>query len=116
MDQPFHDHRQDQVPLWATLGRDDGIQAELSDGSQHGFDVAVRKSLASGEEILWRDEGLVPKQSPRGLDLLRRPVREIRQSTLQGLFAFPPTFTEEDGERGVTIGDGFDVHGSHYAH
>jgi hypothetical protein len=31
------------------------------------------------------------------------------------LVAFPPALAEEDGGRGVAVGDGLDVHGSYYA-
>ena len=80
--------------------------------------AAAKRSNSFLKNPFWYplDEGLVAKQSPQGLDLLSRPVREISQSTLEGLFAFPPTFAEEDGGRGVTIGDAFDVHGSFYSH
>jgi hypothetical protein len=33
-----------------------------------------------------------------------------------GFLALTPAFAEQDGGRGVAVGDGFDVHGSYYQH
>jgi hypothetical protein len=78
--------------------------------------VAVGKGLLGGEELLGRDQGFVAQQSPQGFDLLRRPMGKIGQGPLDGLLAFAPTLAQEDGGRGVAIGDSFDIHGTDYAH
>ena len=44
-----------------------------------------------------------------------RPIGEVGQGGLAGLAAFAPAFAQEDGGWGIAVGDGFDVHGSHYA-
>src|ERR1035437_9202297 len=45
-------------------------------------------------------------------DYLEVPRPDPGQGALEGLRAFAPTLAEEDGGRGVAIGDGLDVHGS----
>src|SRR5450759_4144984 len=70
------------------------------------------RSLEGAEHILRGDQGLVLQQAAEGFYLLFGPVGEVGQGALEGLRAFAPTFAEEDGGRGVAIGDGLDVHGS----
>src|SRR5437588_8199882 len=77
---------------------------------------AVGQSLLCGEQIVGRDQGLVVQQATEGLDFLWGPIGEVGQSALKGFVAFAPALAEEDGGRGVAVGDGLDVHGSYYAH
>src|SRR5271165_2775640 len=116
IEQALHDHGQDQVALATRLGGEDGIQPELADGPQEGFDVTVGKRLLGGEQVLGGDQRFILQQAAEGLDLLLGPMGEIGEGALVGLVAFAPTFAEEDGGRGVAVGDGLDVHGSNYAY
>ena len=63
-----------------------------------------------------RDQGFVAQQAAEGLDFFLGPIGEVGQGALAGFVAFAPALAEEDGGRGVAVGDGFDVHGSYYAH
>jgi hypothetical protein len=74
--------------------------------------VAMGESLVGAEQILRGDQGFVLQQAAEGFDFLLGPMGEVGQGALEGLRAFAPAFAEEDGGRGVAIGDGFDVHGS----
>jgi hypothetical protein len=56
------------------------------------------------------------QEAAEGLDLVLGPMREIGERTLVGLFALAPAFAEEDGGRGVAVGDDLDVHGIYYAY
>ena len=116
MNQPFRDHRHHQVALAATLGGDHGIQTELADRAQDGFDVAVRKSSLGAEEIVRRNQRLIAKQPAQGFNLSAGPVGEVGQGAFAGFLAFAPAFAQQDGGRGIAIGDGFDVHGSYYSY
>src|SRR3984957_4469319 len=78
--------------------------------------MAVGQSFLGGEQILGRDEGFVAQQAAEGLDFFLGPIGEVGQGALAGFVAFPPALAEEDGGRGVAVGDGFDVHGSYYAY
>jgi hypothetical protein len=78
--------------------------------------MAVGQSFSRSEQILGRDEGFVAQQAAEGLDFFLGPMGEVGQGALAGFVAFASALAEEDGGRGVAVGDGLDVHGSHYAH
>src|SRR3984893_391268 len=78
--------------------------------------MAVGQRFSARRQILRRDEGFVAQQSAEGLDFFLGPIGEVGQGALAGFVAFPPALAEEDGGRGVAVGDGFDVHGIYYAH
>ena len=115
--QALSDHGHDQVSFAAALRRDQAIQLELADHFQDGLHVAVRESLFGGEKILRGDQGLVAEQAAEGFDFFLGPMGEVGQGALAGFVAIAPAFAEEDGGRGVTVGDDGDVHAltkSHY--
>ena len=64
--------------------------------------------LGSGQ-IVGRDQGFVAQQAAEGLDFFLGPIGEVGQGALAGFVAFPPALAEEDGGRGVAVGDGFDI-------
>src|SRR5215469_2970472 len=72
--------------------------------------MAVGQGLLGGEQIVRRDQGLVAQQATEGLDFLRGPGGKVGQGALTGFVAFAPAFAEEDGGRGVAVGDDGDVH------
>ena len=73
--------------------------------------MTVRTRLAGGEQILRRDQGLVAQQAAQGFDFLLGPVGEVGQGALAGLGALASAFAQEDGGRGVAVGDDIDIHG-----
>jgi len=56
------------------------------------------------------------QQAAEGVDFFLRPIGEVGQGALAGFVAFAPALAEEDGGRGIAVGDGLDVHGSYYAY
>ena len=76
--------------------------------------MAVGRGLSGGQQILGGDEGLAAEGAAQGFDLWFWPIGEIGQGALQGFLSLTPAFAEEDSRSGVTVGDGFDVHGSYY--
>ena len=76
------------------------------------FDVAVREGIGDGEGLVGADEGLVAEELAEGVDLGGRPGGEVGEGALADLGALAPAFAEEDGGRGVAIGDGLHVHGN----
>src|SRR5260370_34135791 len=78
--------------------------------------MAVGQCFLGREQILGRDEGFVAQQAAEGLDFLLGPIGEVGQGALAGFVGFGSALAEADGGRGVAVGDGFDVHGSYYAH
>jgi hypothetical protein len=57
-----------------------------------------------------RDEGFVTQQATEGPDFLRRPGGKVGQGALAGFVALAPAFAEEDGWRGVAVGDDSELH------
>src|SRR6266567_6097890 len=111
IEQALDDHGHNQIALRTTLGGNHRIQAEFANGQQHGFDVAVGQSLLRGEQILGRNQGLIAQQAAEGVDFLLGPIGEVGQGTFVDFVALAVALAEEDGGRGVAIGDGLDVHG-----
>src|ERR1700736_2305369 len=112
MDQALSDHGYDEIPLPATLGGDERIEAEFSQGAQDGFHVTVGQSLLGAKEILRRDQRFIAQQAAQGFYFFLGPVGEVGQGALVGFVALAPALAEEDGGRGIAVGDGFDVHGT----
>jgi hypothetical protein len=48
--------------------RNQAIQLEPADHFQDGFDMAMRKGFLGGQQILGRDQALVPQQAAEGFD------------------------------------------------
>ena len=78
--------------------------------------MTVGKGTDDVEGIVAVDEGLVPQESPQGLDLLHGPGGEVGDGALPDLAVFPPSLTQEDGGRRVPVGDNVYVHGNAYGH
>ena len=97
IEQALRHHGQDQIPLWATPGRDQSIQAEFADRGEDGFDMAVRQSFLGGEQSLGRDEGLVLEQAAEGVDFWLGRMGEVGEGALAGFVVLAPAFAEEDG-------------------
>src|SRR5215469_17308819 len=72
--------------------------------------MAVGQDLLGGEQIVGRDQGFVAQQATEGLDFLWGPGGKVGQGALAGFVALAPAFAEEDGGRGVAVGDDGDVH------
>ena len=72
--------------------------------------MAVRQGLGGGKQIVGRDQGFVAQQATEALDFLWRPGGKVGQGALAGFVALAPAFAEEDGGRGVAVGDDGDVH------
>ena len=96
--------------LAAALGGEDGIQAEFANAGEDGLDVAVGESFLRAEQILRRDQRLIAQEAAESFDFLFGPMGEISQGALVGFAAFPVAFAEEDGGRGVAVGDGCYIH------
>ena len=72
--------------------------------------MAVRQGLAGGKQIVGRDQGFVAQQATEALDFLWRPGGKVGQGALAGFVALAPALAEEDGGRGVAVGDDGDIH------
>ena len=110
IDQPLDDHGHHQIAFAAALGSDQALQIELADHRQDGFDVTVGERLLRGEQVLGRNQRLIAQHAAQGFDLVLGPIGEVGQGALAGFLALAPAFAQEDGGRGVAVGDDVDVH------
>ena len=72
--------------------------------------MAMGQGLSGGKQIVGGDQGFVAQQATEGLDFLRRPGGKVGQGALASFVALAPAFAEEDGGRGVAVGNDGDVH------
>jgi hypothetical protein len=78
--------------------------------------MAVRNGFLRGEQIVCGDQGLVAQQATKGFDFFWGPIGEIGQRALTGFLTLAPAFAEEDGGRGVAVGDDGDIHAHNNAY
>jgi hypothetical protein len=74
-------------------------------------DVAVRSGALNVESVGGGDEGFAFEDTAEGVDLSGGPRREVGEGTFDDLGALAEALAEEDGGRGVAVGDRFDIHG-----
>jgi hypothetical protein len=73
--------------------------------------MAMGSGTLNLESVGSRDEGLALEDAAEGEDLGGGPIREVGESALDDLAVAAGALAEEDGGRGVAVGDGFHVHG-----
>src|SRR5260370_5602786 len=108
----FDQHGQHQIALATRLGGEDGVEAEFANGKQNGFDMAVGHGSAGGEQVLGGNQGFVAEEATKVFDFVFGPIGEVGQGAFEDFVALTEAFAQQDGGRGVAVGDGFDVHGT----
>jgi len=73
--------------------------------------VAVRSRTLNTESVGGGDKRFAFEDTAEGVDLGSRPSGEIGESAFDDLGAAAEALAEEDGGRGVAIGNGLDIHG-----
>jgi len=91
---------------------EEALQAQASQSAEDGGDMAVRQRASEMERFAGRDEGFSLQDAAEQIDLGRGPVGEIGEGAFASAAAFAPTLAEQDGGRGVAVGDGLHVHGN----
>ena len=105
------DQGDDQIAFGATGAREEGFQKEAAQGTESGRDVAVRSRTLNTESVGGGDERFAFEDTAEGVDLSGGPRREVGEGAFDDLCALAEALAEEDGGRGVAVGDGLDVHG-----
>jgi len=105
------DHGDDQIAFGATGAREDGFQKEAAEGAKSGSHVAVRSRTENVESIGEGDKRFAFEHTTERVDLGGGPRGEVREGAFHNLAAAAEALAEEDGGRGVAVGDGFYVHG-----
>src|SRR5229473_1501217 len=105
------DHGDDQIALGARGAREDGFQKEAAEGAESGGNVAVRSRTENMESVGGGDERFALEDTAEGVDLSGGPRGEVGEGTFDDLGPLAEALTEENGGRGVAVGDGLNVHG-----
>jgi hypothetical protein len=58
------------------------------------------------------EEGFTPEEASEEIDLGGGPMGEVGEGAFDDAIALAGARAEEDGGRGVAVGDGLDVHGN----
>ena len=88
------------------------MQTEMTKGTKDRGNMAMRQRAEDLKGLLAGDQIFTFQQATQELDLSGWPGGEIGEGAFVDLGADANGFAEEDGRRGVAIGDGLDVHGS----
>ena len=107
------DQGHDAVAFGGALGGDEPLEGERSQRAEHGGDMAVGAGTHDVEGVVACDERFVLEQPAQHFDFLPRPLGEVVEGAFFDFPALAPAFAQEDGGRGVTVGDGFDEHGNY---
>ena len=93
-------------------GGEGAVEAQLAQRSEHCGDVAVGAragDIEGGGEV--GDGGAAFEQDSQSFDHHGRPLRQVGEGAFTDLAGLAIGFAQQDGGRGVSIGDGLDVHG-----
>ena len=93
-------------------GGEGAVEAQLAQRSEHCGDVAVGAragDIEGGGEV--GDGGAAFEQDSQSFDHDGRPLRQVGEGTFTDVAGLAIGFAQQDGGRGVSVGDGFDVHG-----
>jgi hypothetical protein len=106
------DHGDDGIALPAGMLVDELVELQTVQGAKDSGDVAVRARADDVEGLRKRGaQGSGAFQNgAEGVELGRRPIREIGEGAVADLAVETEGLAEEDGGRGVAIGDSGDVH------
>jgi hypothetical protein len=102
----------DEIALGAMRTREKIVKAEMTKGSEDRGDMAMREGSKNLKGLLASNQIFAFQEAAQEIDLSAGPGGDIGEGALVDLGADPNGFAEENGRRGVAIGDGLDVHGS----
>jgi hypothetical protein len=102
----------DEIALGATGTREQLVEAEMAKGSEDSGDMTMRKRAEDLKGLIAGDQIFPFQDAPQEVDLSGGPGGEIGEGAFMDIGADTDRFAEEDGGRGVAVGDGLDVHGS----
>ena len=91
-----------------------GIQGESLQGSQHRGYMAMGPGTNDVEGLVAADKGLVPQEASQGCYVLLGLGGEVGDGAFPDLAVLALSFAQEDGGRGVAVGNDVDVHGNDY--
>ena len=113
LDDAGNDHGDEEIALAAGSRIEDGIQMQIAQATEDGCDMAVRQG--SGDEEGVRQGGRRASRragqcSAESVELMRGEMSDVGDGASLDFAVEAVGFAEEDGRRGVAIGNGGDVH------
>src|SRR5208337_4528638 len=111
LDDPRHDHGEDQPgPALRSL-RQRLVEPEPAHRPEHGGDVTVRQRAGDLEALgSERHERLAGEHPAQAVDLLIRPVGDIGERARLDLASLAIALTQQDGGRRIAVGNARYVH------
>lgn len=107
------DHGEDEIAVAGGKRVEDGIELEVAQTAEDGGSVTMRQGAGDEEGIGPRggaNRERAGQGGAEGMDLLLGEMGEIGQGTSFNFAVLAVGFAEEEGGRGVAVGDGGDVH------
>jgi hypothetical protein len=91
---------------------EEAVEMQFAQSAEDGGDVAVRAGAENVEGLRQRgsEGGGAFQDGAKGIDFGRGPVGEIGNGAVVDFAVFAEALAEEDGGRGVAVGDYGDVH------
>ena len=111
LDDPRHDHGEDQPGPPLRSLRQRLVEPEPAHRPEHGGDVAVRQRADDLEALgAERHEGLPGQHPAQALDLRLRPIGDVGERARLDLAPLAIALAQEDGGRRIAVRDARDVH------
>ena len=104
------DHGHHHLARPTLCGRDEPIEAQAAHGPSEGGAMARREAADNLQGVFRRPQELAPEDTPQGVELGRRPSREIGQGPGFDLPALAVAFAQQDRRWSGAIGNGCDIH------
>src|SRR5262245_39118259 len=110
------DEGDDEVALAAGVRGEDGIELEVAQATKDSGDMAVRNGAGDGKGSRRRKSagrglgGGAVEDLAEGVDLLRGSMGEVGDGAVLDCAIEAKRVAEEDGGRGVAVGDGGHIH------
>src|SRR5215469_17570934 len=113
LDDAGHNHGDDEVALTAGSRVEDGIQMQVAQATEDGGDVAVGKRARDvkgmGQGGRWCCQRAGQSRT-EGVNLLGGKMGDVGEGASLDFAVLTVRLAQEDGGRGVAVGDGGDVH------
>jgi hypothetical protein len=107
-----HDHGHDQIEFAAGMLVEESVELQPVQGAEDSGNMAMRSGAEDieGEGKRGAHGSGAFQDGAKGLDLSRRPMREVGEGAVENLAVETEGLAEEDGGWGIAVGDGGHVH------
>ncbi len=89
------------------------MQSESLEGAEDGGDMAVGEAAHAGEGFFGGDEAVAAEDAADGFDGGVGELGEVGEGALPAAARVAAGLAEEDGGRGIAVGDDINIHEYH---